>query len=128
MPIEYKLKREGTLVLAHATGTLSLEDFISMQKKMISDQDLMDPHDTLLDARGVSDIQMTEKDLSAIAQSLTSGSKKLGARKLAIVAHEDLAFLLGSKYSVVEKGVNETVIVFINIDVARIWLGIEKEV
>ncbi len=30
MPIVYKLEREGTLVSAHATGTLSLEDFVSM--------------------------------------------------------------------------------------------------
>ena len=109
---------------AHATGTLSLEDFMSMQKKMILDVDLKNPHDTLLDARDVSDIQMTEKDLSTIAQSMTSGPKKLGARKLAIVASEELAFLLGKKYGIVEKGVMETVIVFVNIDVARTWLGI----
>ena len=124
MPITYNLEREGTIVSAHATGTLSLEDFMSMRKEMMSDMDLKDPHDTLLDARDVSDIQMTEKDLSTIAQSLTSGPRKLSARKLAIVASEELAFLLGKKYGIVEKGVMETVIVFVNIDVARTWLGL----
>ncbi len=124
MPIIYHLEKEGTIVSAQATGILSLEDFMSMQKEMISDMDLRDPHDTLLDVRDVSDIQMTEKDLSTIAQSLTSGPKKLGARKLAIVASEELAFLLGKKYGIVEKGVVETVIVFVNIDVARTWLGL----
>jgi hypothetical protein len=126
VPIDFKLEREGTFVSAHATGTLSLEDFVSMQKEMRSNKDLKDPHDTLLDVREVSDIQISEKDLKTISQGLTSGSKKLGARKLAIVAHEDLAFLLGSKYGIVEKGVSETVIVFVSIDVARTWLGFTK--
>ena len=124
MSLKYKLEREGTLVLAKATGALSVEDFMSMQEKMFSDVDLKVPHDTLLDVRDVSDIQISEDDLYIIAQGLTSGPKQLGARKLAIVASEELAFLLGKKYGLVDKGVSETVIVFVNIDVARTWLGL----
>ena len=50
--------------------------------------------------------------------------KKIGAKKLAIVASNDQAFLLGNKYGLVEKEVDETVIVFVSIDVAKTWLGV----
>jgi hypothetical protein len=126
MPIEYKLENNGTLVMARATGVLSLDDFMSMQEKMKADVNLRDSHDTLLDARSVSQIQISEHNLTVIAQGLASGPRSLGARKLAIVASEEQAFVLGEKYRTVEKGVNESVIVFFHLDVARKWLGLDQ--
>ena len=59
MPIEYKLEKDRTLVVARATGVLTLDCFVSMQEKMKADADLRNPHDTFLDVRPVSEIQMT---------------------------------------------------------------------
>ena len=123
MPIEYELEREGTTVLAHVTGVLALDCFMSLQKEMNADSELQTSHNTLLDVRSVTDIQITAEDLTTIAQSLTTGPKILGANKLAIVARQEQAFVLGNKYGTIDKGVKETVIVFFHMDVARHWLG-----
>ncbi len=125
MPLEYKLERGGTLVNAHATGVLTLDCFMSMQKRMKADINLKETHDTLLDARDVSQIQLTEQDLTIIAQGLTSDQIKLGANRLAIVTTEGQGFTLGERYKTVEKGVEENVLVFFSINIAKTWLGIK---
>ncbi|MFC2082666.1 hypothetical protein ACFLSG_01310 [Candidatus Bipolaricaulota bacterium] len=125
MPVEYKLEQDGAVVLAQASGVLSLDSFIALQKALSVDEKLQSPHKTLLDIRFVTDIQLTEQDLAKIAQSLTAGPKTLGAEKLAIVARDEQAFVLGDKYGIVEKDVEEDVIVFFHMEVARQWLGID---
>lgn len=127
MPIEYKLKHNGTVVLARATGTLTLDDFLTMQKQLNADPFLQTPHKTLLDVRNVATIQIEEDDLKKIAQSLTAGQKRLGAEQLAIVATTAQAFRLGKKYGETPKDVKEIVVVFSNLDVAQIWLGINRD-
>ena len=125
MPIEYKLEKNGTVVTACAIGVVSLDCFMAMQQDMRANANLKDKHNTLLDARNVSRIDVTEEDLTKIAENLTADSKKLGANKLAIVANKDQAFELGKKYQTVEKGVDETVIVFNSISTARKWIGLD---
>lgn len=125
MPIEYKLEKNGAIVTAHASGVITLDCFMSMQQEMRADDNLKTKHNTLLDVRDVSQIEMTEDDLSTIAKGLTSDPKKLGANKLAIVANKNQAFQLGKKYQTVEKGVEETVIVFNSISTARKWVGLD---
>ncbi len=124
MPIEYALERNGVLVMASATGVLSLDSFMSLREELLNDPLLKDPHDTLLDVTRVSRIDLSEDELNTIAQSLTSGPRKLGAQRLAIVAHQEQAFFLGNKYRMAKKGVDENVIVFVNHEVAKTWLGI----
>lgn len=125
MSLEYELQENGKIVIAHATGVLTLQDFISMAENMKRDDDLRDPHNTLLDVRSVSEVRLTDEDLQTIADGLTSGSRKLGARKLAIVATKEQSFNLGNKYQHVTKGVSETVIVFYSAETARTWLGLK---
>ena len=124
MPIEYTLERGGTLVMAVATGALNLDSFVSLRERLLNDSGLKTPHDTLLDVRAVSRIDISEDDLKLIAQGLTSGPKDLGAARLAIIAHQENAFTLGNIYKTIEKGVEENVIVFFNPEVAKTWLGI----
>jgi hypothetical protein len=126
VPIEYTLEKDGGAVIAQATGVINLESFMNLRKALIADENLRDPHNTLLDARNVSHIEITEEDLVEIAKGLTSGPKKLGANRLAIVARKEQAFDLGKKYRAVEKGVEENVVVFYNISVARTWLGLDE--
>jgi hypothetical protein len=123
MPIEYHLEKNGALVVATATGVINLKSFMDMAEAMRADENLRDPHDTLLDARKVSRIELTEEELSEIAKGLTAGPRKLGANRLAIVAKEEQAFQLGRKYKTIEKDVQENVVVFYNLDVAQTWLG-----
>ena len=96
---------------------------MTMQKEMKADSEIRTPHNTLLDVRTVTDIQVTAEDLTTIAHNLTAEPKKLGANKLAILARQEQAFTLGNTYGTVDKGVKETVIVFIHEDIARHWLG-----
>jgi hypothetical protein len=124
MPIEYTLERGGALVMAEATGALNLDSFMSLRDKLLNDPGLKTPHDTLLDVRAVKRIDISEGDLNVIARSLTSGPKDLGAARLAIVAHQERAFTLGNIYKTLDKGVEENVIVFFNLEVAKTWLGI----
>ena len=126
MPLEYSLEKKGTIVMARAIGVLTLDCFRSMMKEMTVDPNLQDQHNTLLDARSVSKIELTEDDLNTIAQELTSGPRTLGAEKLGIVARHEQAFDLGKKYQTVDKDVEETVIVFFNIDIARMWIGLDE--
>lgn len=125
MPVEYKLEKNGTIVVAQASGVLTLDSFKALQKALNADEELRSPHNTLLDVRFVDSVELTEQDLATIAQSLTAGRKKLGAEKLAIVARDEQAFVLGDKYGTVEKGVEEHVIVFVHMEVARQWLGLD---
>lgn len=126
LPLSYKLIKDGTVVVAHASRELSLDCFLSMQKEMRSDADLKYPHDTYLDVRAVTHIKLTENDIDAIARGLTSDPKTLGANRLAIVAEKEQAFELGRKYQTVEKGVDETVIMFFSPEIAKKWLGIQE--
>ncbi|MFC2027750.1 hypothetical protein ACFLU3_03575 [Chloroflexota bacterium] len=125
MPIEYQLEKNGAVVVASATGVLSLDCFMSMQNALRADTDLNDPYNTLLDTRCVERIELTEDDLVTIAKSLTSEPKKLGADKLAIVAEDEQVFRLVSKYGAIDKGVLSKVITFVHEDVARGWLDID---
>jgi hypothetical protein len=124
MPIDYKLEKNGALVLANATGVLGVNCFLAMQERMRAEPELRSPHSTLLDVRCVTDIQITEADLETIAKSLSAGPRKLGAQRLAIVAPQTRAFRLGARYGEIEKDVRENVIVFYDMSAARIWLGL----
>ncbi len=124
MPIDYKLERDGTLVVARATGVLSLESVLFLVKELKADANLRERHDAFFNVKQISDNQITEEDLPVIAQELASGPRKLSATRLALVANEEKTFILGHKYSAVEKESDERVVVFFNDDVARTWLGI----
>jgi hypothetical protein len=126
LAIEYRLERDGAVVLAQAQGVLTLGCFTHLQQRLRDDSGLRAIHSTLLDLRFVTDIQLTESDLAKIAQALTACQKKLGVHKLAIVARDEQSFALGNKYASIEKGVKEDVIVFFHMEVARRWLGIES--
>jgi hypothetical protein len=126
VPIEYRLDQDGAVVLAQAHGALTLDCFMLLQRELCDDNGLQDVHDTLLDLRFVTDIQLTESDLSKIAQALSIGRKQLGARKLAIVARSEQSFSLGSKYGETKKDVPENVIMFVHMEVARRWLGVNS--
>jgi hypothetical protein len=127
MPIEYTLAKNGSLVMATASGALTLDCFLSMQEKMKADTDLINPHDTLLDARTITSLEVNEKDLAVIADGIISGPKRLGINRLAIVTDRELGFTLGNKYQKNHKDVVDTVIVFFNIDIAHKWLGIKND-
>jgi len=124
MPIAYTLEQDGTFVLANATGVLTVDCFLAMQGQMKADPQLRTPHSTLLDVRHASDIRIAEDDLDKIVRSLSAGPRTLGAERLAIVATQELAFRLGAIYGEREKEVKEDVIVFYQMDVARLWLGL----
>ena len=125
MPIEYTLERKGTLVLANATGVLTVECFLSMQERMKADAGLHSPHSTLLDVRSATEIRIPEDGLNTIAANLSAGPRRLGAERLAIVATQEQVFALGRKYGELAKAVRENVIVFCQMTTARIWLGID---
>ena len=113
-------------MLAQAHGVLALDCFMLLQRDLCDEKDLQAVHDTLLDLRFVTDIQLTESDLSKIAQAPSLGKKQLGARKLAIVARSEQSFSLGKTYGEAKKDVWENVIVFVHMEVAYRWLGVNS--
>ena len=125
MPIEYTIEKEGAVVIARAIGVLTLDCFMSWQKVIKIDPHLQYPHDTLFDMRFVSKIELKEEDLYAIVQGLTSGSQSIGANRLAIVSIDRKVLNLSQKYETIDKGINETLIVFATYDIAKIWLGLD---
>lgn len=126
MPVEYRLEKDGAVVIAQAHGVLTLDCFLRLQQQMCRDRQLKTIHSTLLDLRFVTDIRISEADLLTIAQALSIRKKQLGARKLAIVARSEQSFLLGKKYGEAKKDVCENVIVFVHMEVAYRWLGVNS--
>ena len=125
MPVEYKLEKNGSVVIAQASGVLTLGCIVSLQKALSEDDDLQSPYDSLLDFRFIDDIQISEEELSTIVENLTTGPKAIGASKLAVVARQEQTFNLGDKYGAIYKGIEDNVIVFYHLEVARQWLGLE---
>ncbi|MFC2079452.1 hypothetical protein ACFLSZ_05700 [Candidatus Bipolaricaulota bacterium] len=125
MPIEYTLERDGTVVVAQASGVLTLECIASLQKALSEDEGLQSPYSNLLDLRFIEDIQITEQELAKIVENLAIGPKAIGAAKLAIVARQEQTFNLGEKYGAIDKGIEDDVIVFFHVETARKWLGLD---
>ncbi len=99
MPIEYRIEHSRRLVLARATGTVTVADVFGYHHEVWSRPDVVG-YDELVDTREMEAITLTSadrlRDLAVVSASMDPAQ---GEGKVAIVASQDLTFGLGRMYA-----------------------------
>lgn len=128
MPVTYTILEDHRAVLARATGALTGQDFLGYLDALAADPRTPVPHVTLLDASGVSHLEMVAEDIEAISASTVAIGPRVRARKLAIVVRGEEQAGLAERYRALASGFQENTLVFFSWDVACAWLGLPADV
>lgn len=126
MPITYTYDGKHAAILVTASGAVGVMDFLDHLAALVKDPHISADHITLLDARGVTEMNLSEEDLREIAAYTARHPDKIIARKFAIVAKGERDSLLGRRYEEFARAYKENTIVFYSLDVARKWLHLPR--
>jgi len=127
--ISYKFDGKHSVILVRVYGILTLEDIFGYLAAIAEDPAIPVDHVTLFDASEVAEIGLSKDDIGKIS-SFTQAhpSKKLIARKLAIVTRGDKETKLAEEYEKFAANFQENTIVFYHRDVACRWLGVPEDI
>ena len=121
MPIKYEVRNDGNLVFSVATGPIGEADLLDYQTALLSDPRVKPGFDELFDATAAHESGLSEAVLQKMVETDLAHTEKLGGGKCAIVAHS--GFKWAQRYADLHKG-PQSVMVFVNMGVARTWIGI----
>ena len=124
MPITYTVLPEHSALLVKAEGVVDLRQFIGHLSSLADDPAVPADHVTLLDARRVTVLQLSEEDIVAISAFTAAHPARIIARKLAIVVLKSSESRLARQYERLASQCQETTIVFFNTAAACRWLGL----
>lgn len=124
MPINYSIQDNGTFVHTMCTGMITPEEVLKYRSELSLSKDVADGFDELFDVTQITDSRITPEDMIHFAKLVKKSNKISPFSKLAIVTSNTNSF---NKARLYEKEVKmaHNVIIFSNMDVARIWLGRE---
>ena len=120
MPIRYEVRNDGKLVHSVAAGPVGEADLLDYQTALLSDPRIKPGFNELFDATLAREAGLTEAVLTTMIEADLSHADKLRGGKCAIVIWD--GFEWAERFVHAHKGPNE-VMVFINMDVARTWIG-----
>ena len=126
MAIEYTVFPKENYVYSKVTGTLTLNDIIEYDEKLQKEGDLKKGYKELFDVRFISGSELTHKTLKQIIDKVISDKKRSYLNKLAIVVSSSDSFERAKFYEESLPSRKETVIVFNSLDVAKVWLNVDK--
>jgi hypothetical protein len=128
MPIEYTVSEDGTFVHTVCTGFPSPNDLIRHEESLLVDDRIRKPgFKELFDASGIQGTDVEKDTVEKVAQIVLSNPGKLTASKVAIVVGDQATYQKARYY---EKliGSLETIIVFNDASIAKIWLDVADAV
>jgi hypothetical protein len=123
MPIKYDVRNDGNLVFSVAEGPIGEADLLDYQAALLSDPRVKPGFNELFDATAAHESGLSGAVLQKMVEADLAHAEKLGAGKCAIVAQTD--FEWAQRYADLHKG-PQSVMVFVNMEVARAWIGIGK--
>jgi hypothetical protein len=128
MPIEYSIFRGGHFVHATATYPVTSQEFIEYEMSHAIHKEIKSPFSELLEIRNNALKHITKDDMSRVLQ------RKAEIRRLPMPHRCAIVVLYGDTHSwnlakfyegMVILHSPESVIVFGNINTAKVWLGVE---
>jgi len=121
MSITYEVDEEANVIYVKAIGKIAGEDLIRYQKELMSDPRIKPDFRLLFDASAAEVEGITHETILAFVELDKEFRAICPEKRTAIVVRDKQAFELAEEF---EKHAQSRAGVFINIDVARIWLGI----
>ena len=129
MPITYEIYREGHFIHAVATGTLTSQDFINYEIQHAADTQLKPPAVELMEIFHGACKNLSPDDFEEILEHRKNRAPEPVQHRCAIlVSYGDAhCWNIAEFYSgMVNLHLPESVIVFGDARIARIWLGVDK--
>ena len=123
MPITYDVRNDGNRVLSVATGPVTETDLRDYQAALLSDARVKPGFDELFDATAAQESGLSEAVLRNMVEADLAHTEKLRGGKCAIVAQTGFAW--AQRYVDLHKG-PQNIMVFVNMEVARTWVGISE--
>jgi hypothetical protein len=119
LPFIYKIDKEHRIVLSTGSGTLTLDDFLTHQKRLLEDPDFDPSHAQLADFSQVTQLVPVQGGVEKVAQK----DVFLPSSRRAIVVKNDLQYGFARMFQIHrdfsgERGIR----VFRNIDEALDWI------
>ena len=120
MPISYEVSDGGHFVDTKATGAITEEDLLRHQAALLADPRVKPGAYELFDATLADGSDLSEEVIPKIVDVDRAHAERLRGGKCAIVVRTGLE--LADRLQRAHRGPH-AVIVFFNLDVARVWLG-----
>ena len=120
MPISYDVRNDGNLVHSVAAGSVCEADLLNYQTALLSDPRVKPGFNELFDATLAREAGLTEAVLEEIIETDLLHTDKLRGGKCAIVIWD--GFEWAERFVRSHQGPQD-VMVFVNMDVARTWIG-----
>ena len=127
MSVKYTVNDKGTLVYAVANGTLTPDELNKYLVDMANDERIKPGYRELFDMTQLVESLITPASFPEILKLIAANPKKRHGSKLAIVAGPEGSFETLRQF---ERQAGEDVvkiIVFNDIETAKVWLGIEGD-
>lgn len=128
MPITYHVHDNGHFIHAVAKGVITSEEFVEYEIAHIDDSRVKPPVVELFEIQQGARKQVSLNEVAQVRLRLKDKLKSPRSHRCAIVASysDDEAWDLARFYqTMVELHYPNTVIIFGDVDIARIWLGVE---
>lgn len=121
MPISFEVDEKTNVVYVKADGEVTEEDLLQYQTALMGDPRLKSSFRLLFDARTARPGGITSEAIHILVVLDKKLRETCPGRKTAIVVRGKLAAELAEEF---ERDAQPNAVVFFDIDVARIWLGI----
>lgn len=129
MPITYKVLDDGHFLCATASAPLSADDFVEYEMAHAADERIKPPVSELFEIKHDSCKDISKEEFLEVLERRNEMLKKPTPHRLAIVIHyaDSHAWDLAKFYEGMVLLHNpESVVLFGDIQLARIWLGVEE--
>jgi hypothetical protein len=126
MSVKYTVNDKGTLVYAVASGILRPDELNKYLVDMANDERLKPGYRELFDMTQLIESLVTPASFPEILKLIAANPKQRGS-KLAIVAGPEGSFETARQFERLANPDMVKVIVFNDIETAKVWLGIEGD-
>ncbi len=124
MPVDYIVLPEGTLVIERWTGFISHAELIEHEKQQLNDKAIAPGAAILVDAEQARFSETSLEKVHELSDLYAEASNRIAPAKIALlVSAED--WLKAKVFQAQARAHGVTVITFISLNVACLWLGIE---
>ena len=121
MPLKYSIDREQRLIFTEGSGVITDADVIALKEKLLRDPASAEAIGQLSDLRLIERLAVTTAGVHAMVRH-DEKNEQARARRLAIVATEDVVFGMARMYQMLGGRENNGVGVFRGLDEALQWL------
>lgn len=124
MPVRYKVSSNGLIVYAAAFGVLTSDDIYRYVKDISQDDSVKTGFSELFDVSEIKVSEITHEMFKDFRKLVLDDPKRKRGGRLAIVVRSNSSFDKAQRYERSVKPDVQNVIVFNDIHVAKIWLGV----